>query len=101
VPLIDIQPQRYRKILYDTPPRRGKIALEIEANSVLDVFIVPKSELERWRRGNSDYGGDGFLRKKSLQVQINIGPEFDDEWYLVLENKSDKVVTATYEVYEV
>jgi hypothetical protein len=100
VPLIEIQPQRFRKIRYDTPPKGGNIDIEIEANAALDIFIVPASEIERWRRGAGDYGGDGFLRKKYLRIRINIGPEFEHEWYLVLDNKSDKAVTATYEVYQ-
>jgi hypothetical protein len=28
-------------------------------------------------------------------------PEFEDEWYLILENYSDKPVAVHYEVYDV
>lgn len=100
VPLIEIQPHRYRKIRYDTPPQLQQMSILMEATSAIDVFIVPVSDLEKWRRGSSDYSGDGFLRKKRLNVKLSIGPEFESEWYLILENKSDKPVTASYEVFD-
>jgi hypothetical protein len=101
MPVLEIQPQRYRKILYETPRRGKKLNIEIEATGALDIFIVPASSLEAWRRGSRDYEGDGFLRRKVLQIQLNSqGREFDREWYLILDNRSDHIISASYSVYE-
>lgn len=101
MPLLDIQPERYRKILYENPRRGKKVNIEVEANADLDIFIVPESALESWRRGSRDYEGDGFMRRKHLQVQLNFeGRQSDRHWYLILDNKSDHVISASYRVYE-
>jgi len=99
VPLIEIQPQRFRKIQYERPPKGRNIGIDIEATGALDIFVVPASQIDKWKRGSAEYGGDGFLRKKTLQVKFGIGPEFEDDWYLVLENKFDRPITAKYEVF--
>ncbi len=99
MPLIDIQPQRFRKIQYDAP-QKGKVEIKVDANAAIDIFIVPASRIDAWKRRSSEYGGDGFLRRKHLELRVNIGPEFEDGWYLVLDNQSDRAVTANYEVYE-
>jgi hypothetical protein len=98
MPLVEIQPGAFRKIRYDAPTK-NKVEISVEATGALDVFVVPASDIEKWRRGG-DYGGDGFRRKKNLQIQMKVNKDFEDEWYLVLENKSDNACTAHYEVYE-
>jgi len=101
MPLLEVQPQRYRKVLYDTPRRGRALNIEIEANAALDIFLVPESSLEAWRRGSRDYEGDGFLRRKSLKIQLGFeGRSFDRAWYLVFDNKSDAPITVSYAVYE-
>ncbi len=101
MPVLEIQPQRYRKILYENPRRGRRLNIEVEATAALDIFIVPVSALEAWRRGSRDYEGDGFLRRKTLQIQLGSeGREFDREWYLILDNRSDRAVSASYSVKE-
>ena len=99
MPLIEVQPQRFRKIRYDAP-RKHKVEIEIEATAAIDIFIVPVREFDRWKRGSEDYGGDGFLRKKLLQLRVNI-EDAGEGWYLILDNRTDSVVAVRYEVYEV
>lgn len=99
MPFVEIQPEKYRRILFDRP-RRRTVEINIEANRAVDVYVVPESNFEAWRRGSSDYGGDGFLRTKNLRVRLNKDRQFEDDWYLVLENRSDSPATVHYEVYE-
>ena len=97
--MIEIQPERFRKIRYDAPVKH-KVEIEIEATAAIDIFIVPVPEFDKWKRGSGNYGGDGFLRKKNLQLRVNI-EDSQDGWYLILENRTDSVVVVRYEVYEV
>jgi hypothetical protein len=99
VPLIEIQPERFRKIRYDAP-RKHKVEIEIEAFAAIDIFIVPVPEFDKWKKGSKDYGGDGFLRKKNLQLRVNID-DSPEGWYLILDNRTDSVVSVRYEVFEV
>jgi hypothetical protein len=101
VPIIEIQAQRFRKILYDNPRRGKSINIDIDATAAIDIFVVPVSAFESWRKGGRDYEGDAFLRRKTLQIQLNSqGREFDREWYLILDNRNDRSVSANYSVYE-
>jgi len=59
------------------------VGIEVEATGALDIFVVPASQIEQWRRG-SNYAGDSFMRRKNLQVKLR-GTEFEDGWYLVLD----------------
>lgn len=100
MPTTIINPQKYRKILYETSPRKRKVEIEIEANSPIDIYIVQASDLRDWR-ASREYGGMSFKARRTLDFQIKMDPEFEDEWYLILENYSDKPVAVHYEVYDV
>lgn len=100
MPLLEVQPQRYRKVLYDTPRRGKALSIEIEATAALDILIVPESALEAWRRGSRDYEGDSFLRRKLLKIQLGFEGRAFDRWYLIFDNRSDAPITVSYAVYE-
>ena len=92
-----INPNKFRKMLYDTPKSR-RVELDVEASSAVDVFVVQKSDLDQWRK-RQDYGGMGFFRQKKLKQPIKLERGFGD-WYLIIENRSDVPVAVHYEVYD-
>jgi hypothetical protein len=98
VPTQVISPRKFRKMLYDTPKSR-RIELDIEASSPVDVFVVEKNDLEEWRK-RKDYGGMGFFKQKKLKQPIKLARDFQNDWYLIIENRSDAPVAVHYEVYD-
>ena len=95
-----VNAHKFRKILFETPPPRKRVEVEIEASNPIDIYVVQKSDLEEWKSGE-DYGGMSFQGKKKLTFQFRVERDFDDEWYLILENDSDIAVAVHYEVYDI
>jgi hypothetical protein len=100
VPTTILNPNKYRKFLYETSPRRRKIEVKFEASDAIDVYIVQASDLESWRQSR-DYGGVSLKRTRGQTFQVKMERDFEDEWYLIFENFSVKPVAVHYEVYDV
>jgi len=56
-------------------------------------------EFGAWRSHNP-FGGSSFLRRRNVNLEFNEGPEFESDWYLVLENVSDDPIYVEYSVFE-
>src|SRR5207248_2788855 len=98
VPLTTLKPRNFLKVLY-SKPRRGKLGIDINADRAIDIYTVPVDEFDRWRT-RKEFTGSSFQRRKNLHVQYNFGPEFENDWYLVLENASDDPIDVVYDVFE-
>ena len=98
MPTILIDPGKLQKVRYITPPSR-KVEIIVDSTSPIDIYIVQASDIDDWKAGD-DFGGSGFHRRKKLHLKIRIQKGFDDEWYLIFENTSNKTVGVHYEVYD-
>ena len=96
MPATTVKPHKFVKVLYGSL-NRGTLGIEVDADKAIDVFTVPVSEFERWR-SREQFTGSSFLGKRRVNFEVNTGPEFDGEWYLVLENPSDEPVEVDFDV---
>ena len=94
---ITVNPHKFRKILYD--PANRKLGIRVKADRAINVHIIPASHLDLWR-SDGNFRGSSFLRTKRVDILSNAGPEFTEDWYLILENKSEEPVDIEYEVFE-
>ena len=99
MPTAKINPDRFVKIRYSRV-KRGILGIKIEAARAIDIYSVPESQYDRWRNKREYEGAIGHLRRRSVNFEVNSGPEFNEPWYLILENHNDSEVRADYEVYE-
>ena len=98
VPSITLGPHKFVTVRY-SPVRRSRLGIHLEADSAIDVYTVTQPDLEKWK-SRKDFTGSSFKRRKNIDIEYNSGPEFEDHWYLVLENASDDPIDVDYEVFE-
>lgn len=99
MPTTLLNPKKYKKFPYATTRGWRKLGIEVEASIPIDVYIVQDSDLQNWRIGKS-YGGVSFLAWKKIDAQINIPKDFEQEWYLVLENTGREIAAVHYELFD-
>ena len=99
MPTTLLGPGKYKKFLYETTPKKRRVGIQIESSSPINIYVVQASDLQNWREGR-DYGGMSFLSRKLLDVQVNIQKDFENEWYLVMENEREKPAAVHYELFD-
>lgn len=98
MPITTLSPHKYRKILYEAS--KHGLGIRVNADGRINIHTVPASQLENWRSDDTKFRGSSFRRTKRLNIQSNSGPEFEEDWYLILENTSDETIEVEYEVSE-
>ncbi len=98
MPTVTINADRFVKILYSRVKGRT-LGVNISAERAIDIYMVPAAEYTKWRSGQEFMGVSRF-RRGEIDLRINNGPEFEEDWYLVLENFNSEPVTVDYEVFE-
>jgi len=99
VPTTLVNPQKYKKFMYSTTPKKKRLGIEIEANIPVDIYIVQVSDLQDWR-DSRDYGGISFQSTKLVDAQINIPKGFESDWYLIIENPNEKPAAVHYDLFD-
>ncbi len=91
--------RKFRKVLYDGPERTD-IQLRVESSEPVDIYGVTAVFLDIFRR---DRTADlfSFVGQTSLKKRIPLRPALGEEWYLIIENRSDSPVAIHYEVFDV
>lgn len=90
---------KFTKIRYDGP-RRDQIRVKVEASAPVNVYGVVAEGLDAFRE-NRHSNLFEFLGKTDLDKVLPLPLDAGDEWYLILENKSDKALAVHYEVFDV
>jgi hypothetical protein len=86
--------------LYDTTPKRKGIRIKVEASAAINVYIVQSSDLQTWRRSSPNYGGAAFLSRKNLDARLDIPKDFEQDWFLILDNVGDMPAAVHYEIFD-
>jgi hypothetical protein len=100
VPTTLLNAGKFKKFLYETTPRKRKIQIRVESNLPIDVFIVQASDIQSWKNSD-DYGGMSFLSRKLIEAEVNMPKDFEQEWYLIIENHGAKPAAVHYELFDV
>ena len=94
-----INPKKLRKILYVTPRRRN-VEIDVEASERVSVYVVAADEIDNFKSGDP-FDGLRFRPTSNLERDVTLPFDPGDEWYLVIENESDKPVAVHWEVYDI
>ncbi len=99
MPTYMVSPGKFRKILHAFP-RNGKAEIRVEASAPIDIYVIGADELGAFRSGRP-FGGFKFTNRAELEKSLDLSSRLDDDndWYLILDNGSDRPVAAHYEVY--
>jgi hypothetical protein len=98
MPVKLLSPHKFTKILYDGPTK-DRIRLKVEASSPINVYGVASGKLHLFREDRTALVS--FLDKSELDKKFSLPLEATDEWYLILENRSDEPVAAYYQLFDV
>ncbi|MGB2679307.1 MAG: hypothetical protein WAN12_19670 [Candidatus Acidiferrum sp.] len=83
-----------RKVRY-RPPTRGQINLYVESSGAVSIYLVDVADIKTLFV--KPLPGVRFYDKTSIDKKIEVN--FDDDWYLVIRNKTDESVAVHWEVY--
>jgi hypothetical protein len=91
--------RKFTKVLYDGPERTD-IRLRVESSEPVDIYGVTAVFLDNFRK---DRTADlfRFIGKTDLKKRIPLSPALGEEWYLIIENRSNSAVAIHYEVFDV
>lgn len=94
-----VSPGKFRKILHAFP-RNGKAEIHVEANAPIDIYVISSEELGAFRSGKP-FDGFKFSNRTELDRRLDLSSRLDgdNDWYLILDNVSDRPVAVHYEVY--
>jgi len=98
MPSIELKPRSFAAARYSRV-KREKWGIELHADRAIDIYTVPVGQFEAWKR-KDPFDGSAYLRKRNLKIESKVGPEFEYDWDLVLENVSEDPIDVEYEVYE-
>lgn len=98
MPAASLSPHKFLKVRY-RPAQRGRLGIDVDADRAIDIYTVIESDYEKWRTGR-DFLGSTFKRRRQLHIEFNAGPEFEDDWYLIMENFGDDPADVEYDVFE-
>ena len=90
---------KFTKLLYAGPERRD-IQIRFESSGPVNIYGVSEALFEVFKTERK-YDLFRFLAKVKLDKTIAIKAAFGEDWYLILENKSDVPVAIHYEVFDV
>lgn len=90
---------KFTKILYGGP-RRDSIKIKVESSAPVNVYGVTAGGLSEFRE-NRHYDLFGFEKKTKLREIQSLPIDSNEDWYLILENKSSEPVAVHYEVFDV
>jgi len=84
------------RLLYQAPARGVRVAVRVEANRAVDVYALPEYALEDFDRGRPFYC---YRESRSdRDHRFRFAPEPREQWYLVIESRSDQPTSVFYEV---
>jgi hypothetical protein len=98
MPKVTIGADKFVKFLYSRA-KRNTLGIKINAERAIDIYTVPAAGYTQWR-SRQEFMGVSRFRRREIDIRISNGPEFEDDWYLVMENFNTEPVTVDYEVYE-
>jgi len=90
---------KYTKALYDGP-RRSDIKIRFQSSGPVNIYGVSAIFLDNFR-GDRTSDLFQFKSKTDLTEKLQLNVALTDEWYLIMENPSDKAVAIHYEVFDV
>lgn len=99
MPVASISPNKFVKVLYNHA-RRGSLGINVSADRAIDIYTVPLSEYDRWKSRREYVGSASYFRRRNLGLEFNSGPEFEEDWYLIMENFQNERAQVEYEVFE-
>ena len=91
--------RKFTKVLYDGPERTD-IRIRVESSEPVDIYGVSSIFLDTFKKDRT-YDLFRFGGKTSLAKRIPLRPALGEEWYLIIENRSDFPVAIHYEVFDV
>jgi hypothetical protein len=94
VPTEIIAKGQLRKIRYRAPSRE-QINLYVESSGAVSVYLVDSADVNNLFA--KPLPGIRFYDRTSIDRKIEVN--FDDDWYLVIRNKTDGPVAVHWEVY--
>jgi hypothetical protein len=94
-----LRAHKFTKILYDGPERTD-IKLRFQSSDPVNVYGVSSIFFDQFTK---DRTSDLFNYRNQMDFtkRIPLNVAMTNDWYLIVENRSDKDVAIHYEVFDV
>jgi hypothetical protein len=96
VPVVLLQGQDNVRLLYLAPGRGVRVAVRVEATSSVDVYALPEQALEDFDEERPFDSYWASLKRRNHRFRFS--PKVREQWYLVIESRSDGPTSVFYEV---
>jgi hypothetical protein len=90
---------KFTKIRYGGP-KRSYVQVKVESNAPVNVYGVTAENLDGFR-SNHFYDLFKYAERTDIDKRIHMALDANDDWYLIIENRSGDAVAIHYEVFDV
>lgn len=84
------------RLLYRAPARGVQVAVRVEATRAVDVYALPEHSLEDFDDERPFYCYRDSRSHRDHRLRF--APEPREQWYLVIQSRSDEPTSVFYEV---
>lgn len=91
-----IRSGEWLSVTYKAPRRSRVVQIDIEANDLVDVWVIPEEELAAF---SADEDFTYYTKRTNVsRATLTFKPDAEDEWALIVDNKQSVDVEVSYDV---